>query len=420
MGLGKRTINLLSGRCAFLRISLISKYPPIEGGVSSQTYWISKALGERGHKIFIVTNAQEVEKEYREEISKAEKPFLAPQNICIFSTDPSPEMNPMHIPASKSYAEKLASLAIETVHQYNVELIDAWYLLPYGVSSFIAKIVTGRRLIVRHGGSDLGRLFSSPSYKIIFKEIFRSADKIVTYADTKQVFLEMGISESKLAVMPKIFVDPEAFNPQVEPFNLTKITNKFEPGFPVITYIGKVPYLFETKGLIELIKAAKNIKEEFLLLFVANGTGLSKFKQLVQEAGLENRSCFLNFLPPWKIPSIMKTSTCIVVPQYDFPFPHFVSNIPLEAMAVGKCLIISEEMHAKEPYTKLVDGESVLIINPRNINQFRKTLEEMIKNKKLSEKIGSNAHQVFKRVNSFFEVVNQTIQLYEEVKSLNR
>ncbi len=49
-----------------MRICFIGKYPPIEGGVSSHAYWLAKALGKKGHEVHVVTNAQEVEKEYCE------------------------------------------------------------------------------------------------------------------------------------------------------------------------------------------------------------------------------------------------------------------------------------------------------------------------------------------------------------------
>ena len=109
-----------------MRICFISKYPPIEGGVSSKAYWLAKALGERGHEVHIVTNSLEVEDEYREELDPNDPNFM-PKNVYVHSTDPSPtiEANPSHIPFSKMYCEKLASLAIEVIEDYNIDLIDS-------------------------------------------------------------------------------------------------------------------------------------------------------------------------------------------------------------------------------------------------------------------------------------------------------
>ena len=72
--------------CLFMNILIISKYPPIEGGVSSQTYRLAKALGERGHKVYVVSNCWEVEPRYREQIEENEIHLLEPTNVELFST----------------------------------------------------------------------------------------------------------------------------------------------------------------------------------------------------------------------------------------------------------------------------------------------------------------------------------------------
>jgi len=55
--------------------------PLIEGGVSSDTYWLAEALGKRGHKIFIVTNTLEFESEYKEEMTNNDLNYLEPKNV---------------------------------------------------------------------------------------------------------------------------------------------------------------------------------------------------------------------------------------------------------------------------------------------------------------------------------------------------
>ena len=49
-----------------MKICIISKYPPIQGGVSSAAYWLAKGLGEEGDKVFVISNCWEAEPEYRE------------------------------------------------------------------------------------------------------------------------------------------------------------------------------------------------------------------------------------------------------------------------------------------------------------------------------------------------------------------
>ena len=42
---------------ARMKVTIIGKYPPIFGGESTKLYWASKELGERGHRINIITDA---------------------------------------------------------------------------------------------------------------------------------------------------------------------------------------------------------------------------------------------------------------------------------------------------------------------------------------------------------------------------
>ena len=81
-------------------------------------------------------------------------------------------------------------------------------------------------------------------------------------------------------------------------------------------------------------------------------------------------------------------------------------------MAVGKCLILGEELYNKRCYGNLTDGENVLIINPKNIRQFRDTIEDIIKQPDNASRIGHNAYKVSTKIEKFNEYINHTIDLY--------
>ncbi len=392
-----------------MRVCIISKYPPIQGGISAKVFWWARGLEERGHEVHIVTNAEEVEEEYKEQIV-VDREKYAPQNVYVHST--AADNNPWHIPSSKAYAERIASMAIEVIEEYNIELIDSYYILPYGIAAFIAKNITGRPQILRHAGSDIGKLYASAAYKALFKEVFRRVDKIITIPPMKDMFLSLGIPESRIAFDEKVSVDTGAFHPGVSPFPLAEYTNREIPVCPIITFIGKINYYWQTKGLGELVEAVEGIKDDFLLLFVANGNGLKEFQRLIKEKDLEERSIFVGFLPPWKIPSIIKLSTCVVVAERDFPIQHHAPIIPREVMAVGKCLILSEELHNKGCYGQMEHGENVLLVDPKNIKQFKTIIEDVVRHPDKAERIGQNAYENSKKIEHFKEYIDYNIALY--------
>jgi len=395
-----------------LKICIISKYPPIEGGVSARVYWLAKALGERGHEVHVVTNAQEVENEYREIIDENDPEFI-PKNVHVHSIDA--DTNLWHIPFSQAYAERLANLAIEVIHEYDIQLIDSCYILPYAISGFIAKNVTGRPMILRHAGSDIGKLYSSTAYQTLFKSIFKKADRVVTIPQLKQVFLDAGVHESNVLFENLVGVDTNAFQYDVIPFFLSEYVSEKIPSCPIITYIGKVDYYWKYKGLSELIESVHNIKADFRLFFVANGKGLADFKRQVKNNNLEDKSIFLNFIPPWKIPSIIKLSTCVVVPEREFPVPYHMPILPREVMAVGKCLILSRELYDKQCYGDLIDGENVLIVDPKNAKQFRTSIEKIVNDPDIALRIGQNSYKHSQQMERFDEYIDFKIRQYESV-----
>ncbi len=395
-----------------MKICILSKYPPIEGGVSARIYWVAKELGERGNEVHIVTNALEVEEGYKEtSIDNNEK--CASKNVFVHST--TDDNNPWHVPFSKAYAERIASLAIEVIEEQNIQLIDSYYVLPYGIAAFIAKNITGRQQILRHAGSDIGKLYASSAYKALFEEVFRRVDKIITIPPLKNMFVSLGIPESRIAFDEKVSVDTKAFHPEVSPFPLAETINREIPECPIITFIGKINYYWQTKGLGELVEAVEGIRDDFLLLFVANGNGLQEFQGLIKEKGLEERSIFIGFVPPWKIPSIIKLSTCVVVAERDFPIKYHAPITPREVMAVGKCLVLSEELGNKGCYGNLLDGENVLLVDPKNIKQFRAKLEDIVRNPDKAERIGKNAYELSREADNFDEYIDSIIDLYASI-----
>lgn len=397
-----------------MRICLISKYPPIEGGESSKAYWLARGLGEKGHEVHVVTNAWEVESKYREKLEVDDLKQLHPKNVSIHNTNPF--VDPFFIPYTKPYTEKIASLTVDIIREYNLQLIDSWYILPYAISGYIAKTITGRPQILRHAGSDITRLFNSPYLNTLFIEIFKRVDKIVTYPSGKSFFENLGIPEDKI-FLNKVSVDTNAFSPNADAFDLTKYTDK-NINVPILTYIGKVGI---TKGIFELTQALSNIKEEFILLLVCGGeSNNQRLKLDIENKRVGNKTIILHFVPPWKIPSIMKISTCIVIPERDFPILTHTPILPREAMSVGRCTMLSEELYNKNKgvYPELENGVHTVVVNPKNIDDFKNKLIKIIKNPHYAEEVGKNARKLTEKYENFDNYIKLVEELYKNILNI--
>jgi hypothetical protein len=115
-----------------MKICLVGKYPPIEGGVSAQTYWLARGLAERGHEIHVVTNADEVEDTYRLTLEPSDNSWYQPEFeksggcVRVYNAAPFSPQIMGYIPLANPFVSKLASLATDIVRRYQCEAILAY------------------------------------------------------------------------------------------------------------------------------------------------------------------------------------------------------------------------------------------------------------------------------------------------------
>jgi glycosyltransferase involved in cell wall biosynthesis len=398
-----------------MKICIISKYPPIEGGVSSEIYWVAKALGKLNHKIYVVTNSKEVEEDYREDISKYDSYQLEPKNVKIYSTGP---LLPYFIPFSKSHVAKLANLAIQVIRKHDIDLIYSKYLLPYGVAGLIVKQITRKPLMVSHAGSDITRLFDDPSLKSIFIEVFKGADMISTISGTKNKILKRcEIDCAKLILGLSVGINIEEFHPDVKPFDLSPyLQGSRQENLPTFLYLGKISKLKKT---FEFVKACSSIKKEhFRIIFVVGNTEKSlELNKYVEVMGLKKKAIFLPFQPPWRIPSLVNVSTCVVSPESSeqpfLPKGIHYPKIAREAMACGRCVIIGKGVAKKGAYQRLQDGVNICIVDPDNTKEFANRLRMIIKNPDMAVKIGLEARKFSEATEYFEERIKQWVMAYK-------
>lgn len=392
-----------------MRICLIGKYPPIEGGVSSRLYWLARGLGLRGHEVHVVTNALEVEGKYRECLKGSEDlDNYQPKNVHVHNTDPFD--NPQYIPSSRPYFAKIASLAIEAIRNNNLELIDSWYMLPYVISGFLVKSFTGKPQILRHAGSDMSRLFSSRNLNLLFRETIKAVDIVVTNHKNVQQFIEMGVSKDKIFPKIETCVDTKVFNPSVVPYDFSKY-KKYKQNVPTITYIGKFGL---TKGILELFEALSKIVKPYNLVLVSGGEE-NILRQLLRHYSLSEKAILTGFVPPWKIPSIIKASTCVVHAERDFPVLGHSPILPYEVMAVGSCLVLSDELYVKRKSKKIKENVHALVIDPKDIDAFRKRLSQIINNPEYALRIGKKARKMSEKIEDFEGYLLQNETLYKRL-----
>lgn len=371
-----------------MKICYISKYPPMQGGISSTNYWMLKGLSEKDIEIHVVTNGNCVEKEYFID----DNPPEVVSNLFIHYIDPE---IPWHIPNSQLYISGLLDKTLEVIDKYRIDLIDSNYLIPYGIVAYLASKIKGIPYILRHGGSDISKFLKKGVFKFLLENVIKNAVTIITDNKNKNLF---RISNSVMLKLPRYIPDEKYFKP---------ISVKRE--VPTFAFIGKINYYWKHKSLDKIVDLFSEIKQEHKLVFIGQGNGFREFSRFVNQSGLESFE-FKKFIHPSKMPDLMNNIDFLLYFCQDSPIKDF-SNIICEALWSGVSIITDQTMDFND-YSKFIDiksGEQILKLDINNIEIARQSLKWLI-----VDWDNSSRHQN-KIKYGFDKYINENINLYKRL-----
>jgi glycosyltransferase involved in cell wall biosynthesis len=359
---------------ADVRICVVGKYPPIQGGVSAQSYWMCRWLAEQGHRVDVVTNAGEVEAAYRIHLDEDDAPWLAPRfrdgAITVWRTE-APTAAYRHIPAGNPTVTKLASLALEAIDAHRSQVVVGFYLEPYAVAAYLAAVWRGLPLVIRHAGSDVARLLALPQLRPCYVEILKAAAIVCARPAARSRLVEIGVPESRILADPGFLSPRTHFHPDAAPLGIDAFLRRLgdravDPSAPTIGLYGKMGTV---KGTFDLLKSLARLKREgmsFTLLAMTHGSpeDENRLEQAIADGHLEANVRRLPFLPHWRVPSFLRACSVVCVLERGFPIASHAPGTPLEVLACGTPLLVSAEIARKQPCApRLLHGVNVLIVH---------------------------------------------------------
>ncbi len=399
-----------------MRICFIGKYPPIEGGVSGENYWTVHGLAERGHQIYFVTNADEVEQRFRLTLAQADRPWyepvFGPGFVRVLSSLIAEEKL-AYIPTANPFVSKLSSIATQAIREFGCEVVVANYFEPYGVAGFLASRFTGVPLIVKHAGSDVGRLMKEPELATTYKEILKNADLVLTFPRYQERFVGFGVEPERLGLDAPFALPSKVFNPWAKPLSAepgeydpptvcrpdgAEVTLGAAMSAPRVGIYGKVG---EVKGSFDLIAALASLKAEALevnlLAMTAGDDHTSRlFRTRLVESGLRDRSFILPFLPNWRVPQFLRSCSVACFLERDFPIVQHGPIVAREILACGTPLVLSREIALKQRFRdRLVHGENVwLVEDPKDHDELKAVLRTALADPLRSAAVGARGHEL--------------------------
>jgi glycosyltransferase involved in cell wall biosynthesis len=369
-----------------MRICIIGKFPPIQGGVSMRTYWAAHALAARGHEVHVVTNAKEVQAPFRMHMREQDwrrcEASYDEGSVTVHWTDPV-DRSQAYIPMASPFVSKLAGVALRLHGEHPLDVIHSFYLEPYGVAGHLAAQMTGVPHVTRTAGSDAGHLWRHPQLEALYDHVFRSAAGVITGQAVAARVVARGVDPGRIAFAGGVIVPESVFTPVGPSIDLAALRAEVarDPDLRELLwgefagdrpYLGVYGKLGESKGSFALLAAMQRLKNAGLdvgLVALAHGPPAveERFRAQARDFGLADRILQLPFLPHWRVPEFIRGCLAICCLEQDFPIGFRTPIVLREVLLCGTCLVAATEVIRKLPgYGQLPHGFGCVAIEDVN------------------------------------------------------
>lgn len=222
--------------------------------------------------------------------------------------------------------------------------------------------------------------------------VFNAADLIVGNAQAlKDELLARGIQADKIVIIPN-GVDADKFNPSNSGAGVRKQYH-FADDDIVVSFVGSFgPW----HGADVLAKAVKRVVEQnphVKFMFVGNGGGLSKVREIVCADEMEGNVVYTGVVRQNDAPYYLAASDILVSPQIPNPdgSPFFGSPTKLfEYMAAGKSIVASD---LDQMGQILTHNRTALLTTPGSADEIADCILTLAKDEKLRNNLGLNARE---------------------------
>ncbi len=261
--------------------------------------------------------------------------------------------------------------------------------------------------LVEEGDSWLG--FRYKYFKLNEDRLLREADAIVTISEgLKNEAISRGARPDKIGVVPN-GVDTSEFVPVSRDDDLAESL-----GIGERIVVGYISSLRKMEGVKYLVEAMQTVDEKGIALVVGDGPEKPVLETLARELGVWERIKFVGAVPHSEIRKYYSLIDIFVVPRIKRKVCEIVTPLkPLEAMAAGKCLLMSDVAGLRE---LAAAGETAAFFEPENGRALAAGLNSLIGDDDRRRKMGETARRYVVEEREWRRIVEGYLPIYEKLK----
>jgi glycosyltransferase involved in cell wall biosynthesis len=226
--------------------------------------------------------------------------------------------------------------------------------------------------------------------RAIQKELFKTADAIITVSDPLRLYaLERGGAEERVFVLPN-GVDPNLFNPESDGSKVRQRLGLAENNF-VVGFVGSMRRWHGIEILIEVFQRLSSTDRGWKLLMVGDGPLKSEIEERFRKEGLDRNAFIVGRVPHSSIPGYVASMDVTVAPYPPIEGFYFSPIKLFEYCAMGRPVVAS----AQGQVTDIIEHDRTgLLYTPGNINELVDCLIRLRNDEGLRVELGRNARQM--------------------------
>jgi len=354
--------------------------PPAFSGSERYVFDMTTRLAKRGHKIHIVYTPVAYSPDHKS------LKFLPPKDVTM-----------SYFPERFTFFKVLSKVKEkdpDIIHSHNLKMGAVSIL----VGMLLRKPVICSVLLSENEAKGWKRK--------IFMKLLQPVFKKINYIAISQDIAESvraDIGNAKIEVIPCWTWNYD----QIKRTDGKKFRKKFPKNAKITFTISRID---EEKGLTYLFDAAAEIlnkRKDVYFVISGGGPQLEEYRNLVKKMGIEKNVLLTGRITDEDLLESYKGCDVIVYPS---PMDYLFSIS--ESLATGRPIVATKVKSAVETYRH---RENAMLVDPRNSGQIADAILEILKDKKLAERLSANAEVAAKKFHPDV-IITKIENLYEKIK----
>lgn len=299
--------------------------------------------------------------------------------------------------AWRSLSENDYDIIISRTRFFFPSLMALWYAKRRGIPLLHIEHGSGFAPFKSEVKTTLGKIYDYTLGRLVL----RSADCLVANSQASADFVKKISGRTDCQVIYR-----GANREEIEEIEPNSAIGNQYPGKTIIAFIGR---LTDAKGAHDLITAIAELdRNDIVTLIIGGGPEESRLKKMVSENHIGDQVIFFGNLPYKEAISILKTTDITVNPSYMEGLPTSVT----EAALCGKAIIATSVGGTPEVISGINDG---YLIEPRNIEQLKEKLTDLIDHSEKRLLFGKNAYEEVRKKFDWNESTKRYLAVFQEL-----